>query len=157
MSQTAAVAIDATEEGFALEIDRIFKAPRERVYAAWTDPAQLAQWWGPQGMTCPECDWNPAVGATYRTCMQNADGDKYCVGGVFQEVTPPEKLVFTWKWEDPGETGGADTLVTVELEDLGGETRLKLTHDRMPTEEAATNHNGGWSSSFEDLDLFLGT
>lgn len=151
MSQAAKIAIEPSDDGYALEIERVFDAPQDRVYAAWTDPAQLAKWWGPSGFTCPEVDWNPVEGGRYRTCMKSPDDEVYCVGGIFEEVSPTSRLVFTWMWEGDGPTGGVDTRVTLELEDLGGSTRLRLTHDRMPSEEAASGHRDGWCSSFDDL------
>jgi len=155
MNQAATVEIEQSDAGYALLIDREFKAPCAKVYAAWTDPAQLAKWWGPSGFTCPEVDWNPVEGARYRTCMKSPTDDVYCVGGVFEEVTPTSRLVFTWMWEGEGPTGGVDTRVTIELKDLGASTHLRLTHDLMPSEDAASGHRDGWCSSFEDLDALL--
>jgi uncharacterized protein YndB with AHSA1/START domain len=151
MNQAATIEIERNDEGCVLEIEHVFKAPIEDVYAAWSDPKRLAKWWGPQGMTCPVCDWDPAPGGTYRTCMQSPTGEQYCVGGKFTDVAPPSRLAFTWMWEGEGPTGGVDTHVTIDLEDLDGATRLKLTHIRLPDEESAKNHSDGWTSSFIDL------
>lgn len=155
MSATATMTVNPTDEGYVLEIERLLKAPQDKVFAAWTDPGQLAQWWGPHGMTCPVCEWDPVVGARYRTCMESANGDRHCVGGVFEEVDAPHRLVFTWKWENDTDPEATDTRVIVELTAEGESTRLRLRHERMPSEESANNHNDGWSSSFEDLDAFL--
>ena len=73
MSRAATVEIEPSGAGYALEIERDFKAPCAKVYAAWTDPAQLVKWWGPSGFTCPEVDWNPVVGARYRICMKSGN------------------------------------------------------------------------------------
>ena len=151
MSETATIEIGRNDEGCVLEIEHVFQAAIEDVYAAWADPKRLVKWWGPQGMSCPVCDWEPSVGATWRTCMQSASGEQYCVGGSFTDVSPPARLAFSWKWEDDGPTGGADTHVAIDLEKLGDATRLRLTHTRLPDEEAARNHSEGWSSSFIDL------
>jgi uncharacterized protein YndB with AHSA1/START domain len=155
MSQTETIEIERNDEGCVLEIEHVFKASIDDVYAAWSDPKRLAKWWGPQGMTCPVCDWDPVVGATYRTCMQSPTGEQYCVGGKFMDVTPPSRLAFTWMWKGDGPSGGVDTLVTIDLEAIGDATRLKLTHERLADEESAKNHSDGWSSSFLDLASIL--
>ena len=155
MNQAATIDIAQNDDGCVLEIEHVFRAPIDDVYAAWSDPKRLARWWGPQGMTCPVCDWDPVVGGTYRTCMQSPTGEQYCVGGKFTDVAPPSRLAFTWMWEGDGPNGGTDTHVTIDLEDLGEATRLKLTHERLPDEESAKNHSDGWSSSFIDLANIL--
>lgn len=136
-----------------LRLRRTIRAPRERVYQAWADSGEIQNWWGPKGFSCSECEWNAAPGGSYRTCMTSPDGNTICLGGIFQEVVPPEKLVFTLQWENAdGPTAGAETLVTVEFRDLGEKTEILLVHERFPNAEARDAHEKGWSSSLECLE-----
>ena len=136
-----------------LRLRRTIRAPRARVYQAWADSGEIQNWWGPKGFSCSECEWNAAPGGSYRTCMTSPDGNTICLGGTFREVVPPEKLVFTWQWENTdGPTAGAETLVTVEFHDLGEKTEILLVHERFPDAEARDAHEKGWSSSLECLE-----
>ena len=73
-----------------------------------------------------------------------------CVGGTFQEVVPPEKLVFTWQWENTdGPTEGAETLVTVEFRDMGESTEVLLVHERFPSADVRDAHQQGWTSMLD--------
>ncbi len=138
-----------------LMLKRRFDAPRERVYQAWTDPAQIVKWWGPKGVTIPVCDVDLEVGGTFRSCMHHADGDDYYLTCVYKEILPPEKLVFTWTWEQ-GRFKDLETLVTIKLEEDGEGTILTLIHERLADREARDLHNQGWCSSLDDClaDLF---
>ena len=94
MTETAAAA-DPT----SLTIRRVLPASRTRVFEAWTDPAVLMRWWGPEGMTTPHCEMDVRPGGTWRTTMRGATGDHIC-RGVYREIAPPERLVLTWAWEE---------------------------------------------------------
>jgi uncharacterized protein YndB with AHSA1/START domain len=78
-----------------LVITRLIDAPRERIFAAWTDPKQLARWWGPHGMTTPVCEMDLRPGGVFRTVMRARDGTEYPHAGVFLELVAPERIVFT--------------------------------------------------------------
>jgi uncharacterized protein YndB with AHSA1/START domain len=137
-----------------LRLSRSFQAPREAVFRAFTDPAEMAKWWGPKGFTVPVCELDARPGGAWRTCMRDPDGGVYCVGGVYREVVPPQRLVFTWAWEDDGKPGH-ETLVVIELATRGGGTTLTLTQQRFETIEGRDKHAQGWSSSFDCLDAYL--
>jgi len=137
-----------------LRIVRVFAAPRDKVFRAWSDPVELAKWFGPKGMTVPVCEMDVRAGGVFRACMRSADGDEHCVRGVYREVVAPQRIVFTWCWEQ-GELEGLETLVTIELRDQGQATELVLTHQGFPSAEAREAHNQGWSSSFECLDEII--
>src|SRR5208337_3432948 len=96
----------------ALQLKRTFAAPRERVFRAWTDARQFAQWFGPT--------------ADYKSIVTEMD---LRVGGTYRLVKPPEKLVFTWRWQK--DENEPDTLVTLEFRDLDGSTEVTLTHDHF--------------------------
>lgn len=138
----------------AVQIRRTFAGPIEKVFQAWTDPQLMARWF------C-RCAGHPPTrvlqadvrtGGGYRLEVQ---GDKLYRGwGVYREVRPPERLVFTWNWEHDE---FRDTLVTVEFRSLGqsGFTEVTLTHELLPTEKARTEHRQGWGECFDMLERTL--
>lgn len=138
-----------------LTLTRIFQAPRELVFRAWTDPKHLARWWGPKGFTLPFCEMDFRPGGAYRVCMRSLEGTDYWVGGVYQEIVAPERLVFSWSHEEENGTRGHETHVTVTLDDFEGKTKLTLTQSVFESEAARTEHNAGWSDSLDRLDAFL--
>lgn len=136
----------------SLTIRRTVAAPRERVFHAWSDPAAMRQWLCPVGSTVTEAVAEARVGGRYRVVMQPDDGGAPSIAyGTYREVVPPERLVFTWHWEHQP----VETLVTVELHDLGTETEVVLVHEQFPDTGARDRHNQGWASSLEHLALAL--
>ena len=149
----------ATEAGPAtsdktLRIVRVFDAPIEMVFAAWTVPEQLVQWWGPEGHHVPEYRIDMREGGAWRTVMRDADGGDHIVSGVYHEISPPNRLVFSWAWETDGERGH-ETLITIDLRTLGAQTELILTQREFETKESCELHSLGWNSSFACLDSYL--
>ena len=137
-----------------LRITRRFAASPEAVFRAWTEPAALQSWWGPEGFTVPTCEVDARPGGSWRTQMHSPDGNDHWVGGTYREVSPPERLVFTWTWEQ-GEMEGIETVVTVELRPVGDGTELTLTHDLLPSENSRDMHRKGWTSSLGCLETAL--
>jgi uncharacterized protein YndB with AHSA1/START domain len=133
-----------------LVIDRVFTAPPDRVFAAWTDTAQLAEWYGPEGMKAEIFANDLTVGGQYSLVMKSAEGE-YHLSGEYEEIEPPRKLVFTWKWKTSDET----TRVTIELRPQGDGTHLRLTHTGFAEAEQASSHDQGWSSSLNELERYL--
>src|SRR6266851_3665544 len=78
-----------------LTLTRVLDAPREVVFRMWTDPQHVAQWWGPMGFTNPVCEMDVRPGGALRIVMRAPDGTDYPMTGIFQEIAPPERLVFT--------------------------------------------------------------
>lgn len=133
----------AAEPG-AVRLERLLPAPVEDVFAAWTDPAQMGRWLAPVGHAEVEAD--AVVGGRLRVVM--TDGDvRIEHDGEYLEVQPPERLSFTWRSRYTGEE---PSVVTVELHDEGGSTRLVLHHDRLPPEVRAS-HEGGWAGILDRL------
>ncbi len=151
----AAVAMTQEDGGQTLTMTRRFAAPRERVYAAWTDGEQVARWFGPESVTCTLHEWDAQVDGRYSLTMNHADGDKTELSGIFREVSPPERLVYTWTWGGDGGMAGRETLVTLEFEEAGDETVLHLSHALLLDEDWAQKHSMGWGSSFDSLDAVL--
>jgi len=141
-----------------LQISRTFQANREKVFQAWTTAEALKQWFGPtDDFTIPLAEVDLRVGGKYRIQMKAPDGELHTVGGVYREVAPPEKLVFTWTWEAGGGCGDsekehpAETLVTVEFREKGQRTEVLLTHELFPNTESRDKHNEGWSGCLTRL------
>ena len=134
----------------ALTLSRSFQASLERVYAAFSEEAQIVHWFGPQGCTIENCDWRPEAGRRWRLTMRHADGGASHVGGVFREVVPGERLVLSWTWENTA-YARLETLVTIAFKALGDMTELTLTHAWLPDEEARDCHARGWNGSLDKL------
>jgi uncharacterized protein YndB with AHSA1/START domain len=139
-----------------LVIRRKFAAPRERVWAAWTEPEQMRQWAGPGEITVPEVEQDARVGGAYRIVMLKPDGERWPVRGVFREVRKPERISYTWIWEEDSPELETETLVTVEFHDLGDETELVLTHEGFASDESRSGHQDGWNGALDKLGKFLG-
>lgn len=137
-----------------LHLKRTFAAPREKVFRAWTEPEELKKWWGPEGYSTPTAEVDLRAGGTYRLGMMKLPkGDVFYLVGTYREVRPPERLVYTWRWESQADLG--ETLVTVEFRDRGNATEVILTHELFPTEKARQDHNKGWNSCLDRLAKVL--
>jgi glutathione S-transferase len=136
-----------------LTLTRLVKAPRERVFEAFTKAEVLMQWFGHKGLTVPVAALDVRVGGRYRLEMHGEEGI-YILGGEYREVLPPEKLVFTWVWEQ-GPIPGVETLVTITFAVKGKDTELTLVHSGIPTPEMITAHSSGWTSTLDCLDEML--
>ncbi|HEU0217713.1 MAG TPA: SRPBCC domain-containing protein [Stellaceae bacterium] len=140
-----------------LVIARIFDAPRPLVFAAWIDPAQAAQWWGPKGFTTVSNEMDVRVGGAWRRCMRSPAGTQHRSRGVYREIVAPERLAFTFAWEQGGSPGhGPETVVTATFRALG-DNRTELTLHQAPfqTVEGRDDHRAGWSSCLERFAEFL--
>ncbi|HXP06388.1 MAG TPA: SRPBCC domain-containing protein [Stellaceae bacterium] len=140
-----------------LVIKRVLDAPRELVFAAWVDPAQAAQWWGPKGFTTVSAEMDVRVGGEWRRRMRSPDGPEHRSRGVYREIVRPERLVFTFCWEQGGAPGhGPETVVTLIFADLGsGRTELTLHQAPFATVAGRDDHRTGWSGALERLADYL--
>jgi uncharacterized protein YndB with AHSA1/START domain len=144
-----------TAEKTSLGIKRFINAPRDRVYAAWTDPVQLKEWWGPKEVRTLKIVADIRVGGKYRWTLVNQEGEEMSVFGEYRELVPQKKVVFTWKWDDDEAWENYTSEVSVEFFDRDGGTELKLTHVQLPSEESRDRHNAGWNSVLDRLEKFL--
>jgi uncharacterized protein YndB with AHSA1/START domain len=142
-------------EKTSLHIKRFINAPRSRVYAAWTDPAQLKEWWGPETVRTRNFAADVRVGGKYRWDLINQEDEEMSVFGEYRELVPEKKIVFTWKWDDDDVWENRSSIVTVELSDRDGGTELLLKHEQLPSEESRDRHNEGWNSVLDRLGKFL--
>jgi uncharacterized protein YndB with AHSA1/START domain len=137
-------------------ITRMFDAPRELVFEAWTQPAHLKRWWGPHDFTNPVCEVDLRVGGRWKIVMRfSRDGSEHTATGEYREIVPPERLVFTNIALDKDGKHLLEGVTTVTLEDLGGKTKLTL-HTRMKglvpyADRMLDGMEPGWSQSLERL------
>jgi len=137
-----------------LIIERVFKASPEKVFKAWTDPAILVKWWGPEGFETPECEMEVRAGGAWRTTMVSPKGDSHTVSGVYREISSPSRLVMTWGWEQDGNRGH-ETVVEITFEPSGSGTKMRLVQSVFESVNARDMHSQGWTSTFNDLERFL--
>lgn len=136
----------------SLNLRRVIKAGQEKVFDAWTDPAQLVQWWGPATTTCPEAEVDLRVGGVIRIANKIDDGSIVWINGVFEEVTRPSRLIYSWLM---GDSMPAPTRVTVEFKPHPEGTELTLTHDNFATQEVCDHHERGWHGCIDGLEALL--
>lgn len=150
-----------------IKVERIFDASRELVWQAWTDPKHFMQWWGPQGFTSPLAKMDLRVGGKYHIAMTSPDGRNMYNMGIYSEITPPERLVFTQCMADedgnavsPASFGMTDmpdeTEVIVTLEDVNGKTKLTVQQIGFPEGQMTEMAAGGWAQSLEKMATTLG-
>jgi uncharacterized protein YndB with AHSA1/START domain len=144
-------------------ITRLFDAPCELVWQAWTDSQYFKVWWGPKNYTCPFCEMDFRVGGKYLNCMRSPEGRDYWSTGVYLEIVPMERLVFTDCFADeegnvvPATHYGMSSdfplemLVTVIFEDQDGKTKMTLRHSNLPTGPEGEGAHEGWNQSFDKL------
>jgi uncharacterized protein YndB with AHSA1/START domain len=138
-----------------VRVTRIIDAPREEVFAAWTEPQQIRQWWGPGEFTCPEAEVDLRPGGRYRLAMQPAQGEPFIVAGTYREVEPPIRLVYTWCWETGPAADGSESLVTVEFNERGERTELVLTHTDFPATHGPAPYQMGWEGGLDKFQALL--
>jgi uncharacterized protein YndB with AHSA1/START domain len=143
------------KEKLTAVVKRVIKAPRDRVYTAWTDPAQLKQWFGPEGVQLRGLVAEARTGGTFRWEITSPEGEEMTMLGEFRELQPGKKIVFTWQWQDDEDWENHLSIVTVELEDADGGTEIRLTHERLPNGESRDGHARGWTSVLDKLEKFL--
>ena len=142
-------------QNFSLSLTRDYDATPEKVFQAWTDPVILMKWFGPKGVVCESAQIDLRVGGKYHFSLKLPDGKVSSHHGEYRVIDPPKKLVFTGILDGQGCEGSAghfaETVVTIELQDMGGSTRLTLNHDFLPTEKSRDSHAFGWNGSFDRL------
>jgi uncharacterized protein YndB with AHSA1/START domain len=137
-----------------LRIERTLPHPREKVFAAWIDPARVSRWFAPSAEYTVVVDALDArAGGGYRVEMRHSSGRVSIVSGRYLEVTSPSRLRFTWQWEEGPEE--RETLVTVELKPKGTGTELTLTHELFLTEVSRDEHRKGWTGCLDLLEAAL--
>ena len=140
-------------------VTRVFDAPRHLVFKAWTEPERLMRWWGPNGFITPSSKMDVRPGGAWRICMRSPNGIDVWQQGVYREIVEPERLVFTYAFEDatgrPGHQPGHRTIVTVTFADEGGKTRLTLHQGVFESVTVRDEHVQGWAEAIDHLAAYL--
>jgi len=142
-------------EKLSLEIKRFIKAPRDRVYAAWTEPGQLKTWFGPESVKTRNLIADVRVGGQFRWDCTDPEGKGVTISGEYRELQPGRKIVFTWRLEEDEDWENHNSIVTVEFFDREGGTEVRLTHKKHPNEPSRDDHQQGWISVLDKLEKFL--
>jgi uncharacterized protein YndB with AHSA1/START domain len=139
-----------------LIITRDLKAPREKVFAAWSDPARAAQWWCPSDCKLLSCEMDLRPGGKWHRSMRVPGGSVITKYGVYREVEPPGRLVFTYGSDYGNGTVDPETVVSLTFTEVPGGTRLTLWHTGFQDVAVRDSHIGGWTTTMEKLAAFCG-
>lgn len=143
----------------AVHVTRKLPAPREDVFRAWIEPDLFARWFTPPGNSSVTAELDVRPGGDYRITLERTQlvpGRSHIVGR-YLEVVPPERLVFTFGWEDPppvpgvGDLESLDSRVTVRFTDRGDATEVSILHERLDTGELQAFHRWGWETTLDQL------
>jgi uncharacterized protein YndB with AHSA1/START domain len=150
------VSTAAKANTYKLRLERTIRAKRARVFEAWTMPELLQKWSAPEGMSIPEGESDVRPGGRWRVVMQEPNGTQHIASGVYRDVVPHERLVYTHAWQEEGErreeAASRETLMTVEFREEGDATRVVLIHEGFPTSAVRDGHEGGWASCLTRLE-----
>jgi uncharacterized protein YndB with AHSA1/START domain len=146
----------STAESHELLINRSFDAPRALVFRVWSAPEHVVRWWGPKDFVVlgVKLDFRP--GGAWRVGMRSPDGKDYWASGIYREIVAPERLVFTFAWDEFEDQPTHEMLVTIGFEDVGGRrTRMSFRQAPFRDVENRDSHVEGWSESFDRLQALL--
>jgi uncharacterized protein YndB with AHSA1/START domain len=153
---TALNSSTATASDRELVIQRIFDAPRETVFDAWTKVEHVVNWFGPKDFTAPFCEIDFRVGGSYRICMRSAEGEDHWVWGEYREIVEPERIVFTWlRGEDMRAKLWSSTVVELSFEDAGGSTLFTLRQGQFETISYCDEHSIGWNQCLDRFGEYV--
>jgi uncharacterized protein YndB with AHSA1/START domain len=146
----------STAAGFLIEpsltLKRRLKASPQAVYDAWTDPKKIVKWFGPDNGPVEHASVDVRVGGKYTVMFRTEDGEQHQVSGIYREVVPNAKLVFTWAWRSTPER---ESLVTILIKPDGAGSLLTLQHERFFDEKARDDHRRGWSGCLDKLERYF--
>jgi uncharacterized protein YndB with AHSA1/START domain len=154
--QQATTAVLTTPTDREIHVERVFDAPRDRVFAAFTDPKLIPEWWGPRDTTTVVDQMDVRPGGSWRFVVRNSDGSETGFRGTYREITPPERVVQTFEWEG---MPGYVSVETATFEDLGDRTKVTTTSLFHTTEERDgmldAGMERGMNESYARLDELL--
>ena len=138
----------------SLTLKRRLKAAPAKVYAAWADPEKIVRWFGPAEASgsSVRAEMDVRTGGRYRISFKTEDGEYHEVGGVYREVVPDSRLVFTWAWHSTPER---QSLVTITVAKDGDGAMLTLQHEQFFDDKARDGHKRGWTGTLDKLERYL--
>lgn len=137
----------------ALIVRRTFNAPRDEVFHAWTSADLIRRWFGPPGTTVTEALFEAREGGRYRVAMTSSDGEAYVVRGTITDYRKPERLAYTFRWEEDDPQLERDTFVSIEFIARGAVTEIVLKHEGFRDEDSRGRHEAGWNGCIDQLAL----
>jgi len=141
----------ADETGRTLRLERFIPSSPFELFTLWIEPEHVARWWAPDGYKAAVHDLDVRPGGRWRIVLRGSGGRELAMGGFYHIVEPPQRLAFSWTWEEEPGTRGSETEVTVSFEPVQGGTRLVLVHQNFHSKDARDRHSVGWSASFDRL------
>jgi uncharacterized protein YndB with AHSA1/START domain len=138
-----------------LLITRTFDAPPKLVFELWSDPDHLKRWMGPEGFDCPVAEVDFRVGGRYRGLIRSPEHGDNWFSGVYREIQPHTRLVFTFTWKNTGPSADIETLITITLAESSGKTAMTFHQTPFSSVAARDRHVGGWTSCFERTNTYL--
>jgi uncharacterized protein YndB with AHSA1/START domain len=138
----------------SLNVQRIIRAPRERVFHAWTNPDDILKWFGPGDCRALDAKVDLRVGGSYRFRVLT-HGMEMDLVGVFHEVAAPSRLVYTWRFKGGPPPDMPETLATVEFLEKDSATEIRIKHEKLPTNEVREQHRMGWEGCLEKLSALV--
>jgi uncharacterized protein YndB with AHSA1/START domain len=135
----------------AVVLHRTYPVPRERVYAAWTNPETATRFFGPGDVVASDIAMDVRLGGKYSITMTSPEMGRMTVRGTYVEVKPPERLAMTWRWEEDTPAEEYDSLLTLEFHENNGHTDFVLRHEKIATQESRDRHEGGWTAIVDQL------
>lgn len=157
------MALAAQQAQETVQLQHLYNATPEQVFAAWRNPEALGKWFGPHSHNCKVEKFDFTEGGEYQIRMIPTSEETDCAGdtsqdsvcaGQFVEIIPNQRIAMTFDWIENGAPLG-DSLLTIVLEPVSAKTRLTLTHERLPDEQLRKAHEGGWQGSLECLEVYL--
>jgi uncharacterized protein YndB with AHSA1/START domain len=139
----------------ALVIRHTFKAPRERVFTAFTDAAQIQRWMGPPGTDIRSTSFDARESGAYHITFASENYPEMTVRGIVTALRKPEHLAYTWRWEEDDAADEYDTFISIDFIDHGNDTEMIFTHDGFRAADSRERHNAGWIGSFAKIDGLL--
>jgi uncharacterized protein YndB with AHSA1/START domain len=143
---------DGDQYAATLVARQLIRASPEVLFAAWSEPQQLAQWWGPEGVECTDAAIDLRVGGAYRIANRLPDGAILIICGVFDIVQPPNRLRFSWQLENQPSN---PEQVTVTFEPRGASTEVTVVHERISSAAIRESHKRGWSGCLAGLARYV--
>jgi len=138
-----------------LLLKRTFDAPRSVVFKAWTEPKHVMRWWGPHGFEVISCEMDVRAGGTWRVHMRGPQGQDDRQHLVYREIVEPERIVFSYAFEDASGKPGHETTVTVTFEEFGDKTTLTLHQAIFESADMRNAHVSGWGDALDHFAEYL--
>ncbi|WP_207764808.1 SRPBCC domain-containing protein [Hyphococcus luteus] len=138
-----------------LLITRTFDAPAALVFSMWSDPEHFKNWMGPETFECPVVEMDFREGGKYRAMIRSDEHGENWFGGVYKEIEPYSRLVFTFIWDSGGPSDGVETLITILFREIDGKTEQIFHQSGILNAERRDSQMGGWSSAFTKQETYV--